>query len=461
VRNNVRLFVVSGFSDLERAGNQSLKATLKYLAEFGYEIELWSFMPEGYWNLAAARDVFAAYHKVRVHRLPKVLLRPMLAVKWLKDRFGRRAVTVGTEESVGVHDELRPLLRLFYIFYMFAIYLPIDLCRVGIHAFRRPPDLFYGVNWHGSFVASLLGRVFRRPVLTRFQGSVLQPEDFQQRSRLLLRLDEIAAMRAPAAAVVMTNDGSRGDAVLRLVGVPSDKIRFWMNGLDIDDLTLPADWDREAFRRKHRWEAASTLVMCSRLASWKRIDRGIACVAELVRRGRGDVRLIVIGDGPDLERLKSVAASMAVADRVLFLGGIPHRAIAAYMRSADAFLSLYDLSNLGNPLLEALYLGVPVVTLDDGSTAGILENGGNSLLVAKHSGAAGLADAVETLLDSPEERQRLTRNARATYEANVRSWRERMLLEDELIRSLIQGRGNHASDAVLSDHGTPEGVPRR
>ena len=63
--------MVGGFSDIEIAGNQSMKNSIKFLAEFVYQIQVFTFMPEGYPNLQEPGKVFPA--NVEFHRLLGIL----------------------------------------------------------------------------------------------------------------------------------------------------------------------------------------------------------------------------------------------------------------------------------------------------------------------------------------------------------------------------------------------------
>ena len=160
------------------------------------------------------------------------------------------------------------------------------------------------------------------------------------------------------------------------------RVRFWMNGFDVADLRCPQGWDAARFQAELGLEGKHVLWMISRLAGWKRVDRGIACLANLVQRyGRRDVALLIAGEGGKRSELEAMACRLGVEPFVRFLGAVPHSEVYKYYTIADVFLSLYDVSNLGNPLIEAMYFGKPIVTIDDGSTAALLVNQENAILV--------------------------------------------------------------------------------
>ena len=181
------------------------------------------------------------------------------------------------------------------------------------------------------------------------------------------------------------------------------------------------------------------LWMISRLAGWKRVDRGIACLADLVYRyGRRDVALVIGGEGHKRRDLEAMARRLGVEPFVRFLGAVPHSEVYKYYTIADVFLSLYDVSNLGNPLLEAMYFGKPIVTINDGSTASLLTDPGNAVLVDPARIAEDLPRRVSTLLSDPGLCDALGQAARAAFDRKVLTWQRRMAVEERLLRQILQ-----------------------
>jgi glycosyltransferase involved in cell wall biosynthesis len=81
----------------------------------------------------------------------------------------------------------------------------------------------------------------------------------------------------------------------------------------------------------------------------------------------GRFRLTIAGDGPDREKLESLAEYLGVSDRIAFLGHITNQELRVLMSAVDATVFLpHSLHREGLPMvvLESLALNVPVVTLD-------------------------------------------------------------------------------------------------
>ena len=132
-----------------------------------------------------------------------------------------------------------------------------------------------------------------------------------------------------------------------------------------------------------------------------------------------EAHLWIAGDGPLRRHLEQLAARLRVADRVRFLGW--REDIRELLASADLLVcpSLHE--PLGNVVIEAWSAGLPVVATASDGPAGLIEDGGNGLLVPlpghPGGGAAALAWAIERLCRDAALRARLGQAGRRAYEA--------------------------------------------
>lgn len=447
--DNATLFLIGGLADVDLATNQSLKNAIKFLSEFGHRIHFFGAFPANYRILQDPKKIFNG--RVFFHRSPHFLTPLFDFAKLLKNTFGmskkkeQRINRLRAAQKIQYHDEYNLLGRLFFI-YFFFVYALIEAFRISYYYFKFKPDLFYGIGGPGSALATLFGRLFGKPAVQRWHGAIgYTAEDVQRiKTRLFdkfLTLDGAFAKLLPSDAVILTDDGSWGDKLFRQVGVPPEKIHLWRNGLDLEDMTLPPDWNPEAFKKSLGLQDRKILIMVSRLVLWKRLDRGIEGLFRLVKKyNLRDVTLLILGDGQARGELEALTQELGVGDCVRFLGPIPHDQVVQYYSIADVFMSLYDLSNLGNPLLEAMYCGLPIVSVDDGSTAELLQDAYNAFLVPHERLEEDLPLKLEMLLTDASLRAAMGANARKTFGEKVLSWKDRMLLEDELIRKLLSSQ---------------------
>jgi glycosyltransferase involved in cell wall biosynthesis len=99
------------------------------------------------------------------------------------------------------------------------------------------------------------------------------------------------------------------------------------------------------------------------------------------------------------------------------------------------FLAVADLSNVGNPLLEAMTCGLPIVAVDAGDTRSLIHDGETGRLLASGAPAAISRAAIE-LANEPPLRQRLGAGARRHAETHFWSWEARLNAEMEEVEQL-------------------------
>ncbi len=303
---------------------------------------------------------------------------------------------------------------------------------------REPVDLLYAYEVHGALAARRLQRN-RLPAVARFQGTVMHPH-LGSPLRRLRRYEEILALRTPADLYIMTDDGTRGAEVLAgLNPQATGKLRFWRNGLDLDRLR-PADGERRAELRRalDLPGDAFVLLTASRLAAWKRVDRAIAALPEIVAAAPHAL-LVIVGDGEERASLERQAGELGVAQHVRFAGAVAQERVSDYMQAADALLALADLSNVGNPLLEAMCCGLAIVAVDAGDTKELIRDGETGRLLPSGD-AALVARAVIGLVGDDAARQRVVAAARAYAQQHFWTWDERLQAELEEVERLVADR---------------------
>jgi glycosyltransferase involved in cell wall biosynthesis len=237
----------------------------------------------------------------------------------------------------------------------------------------------------------------------------------------------------------MTDDGTLGDRVLDDLGHNAARVRFWMNGVDRSIASSSVTRD-EVRSELGLAEDTPLLLTVSRLSHWKRIDRAID-VASLLRERSIPVELAVVGAGDEEPRLRRQAEASSAAGHVRFIGGVERSHLAGFYRAADLLLSLYDYSNLANPVLESMVLGTPLLALDVGGTGNLVQDGINGVLESDADPHV-LAERVAAILCEPEKRLALGRSAATWARENLWTWDERMKVEIAEIDRLISGGGN-------------------
>ncbi len=318
----------------------------------------------------------------------------------------------------------------------FAAAFPVVAARRAEEVLRSESiDLLYAYEVHGALAARVLRRHWKLPTVCRFQGTVMHPTLDNPLTRAR-RYEEVLALRTPADLYIMTDDGTRGDEVLaRLNPRSQGRVRFWRNGLDMDSLK-PATPRQTVAAREALGIAGDRFVLMTAcvLLPWKHVDRAVRALA-LVRQELPEAQLVVLGDGEERDRLASLARDLGVVDAVRFEGAVPQADVLRYLWAADVFLSLTDLSNVGNPLLESMACGKPIVTIDNGATGDLIRDDTGILLPSGEP--QRVAGAVLRLARDRALRRRLAKGARAYATANFWTWEQRLDAELEEVERLV------------------------
>jgi glycosyltransferase involved in cell wall biosynthesis len=304
---------------------------------------------------------------------------------------------------------------------------------------RGPVDVLYAYEVHGALAARRLSKRWRLPVVARFQGTVMYPSLGSPLARLR-RYEEVLALRTPADLYIMTDDGTRGDEVLASVNPASvERLRFWRNGLDLDRLR-PVDGAQKRSLRQalDLPNDALVLLTASRLAAWKRVDRAIAALPEVLAVVPNAL-LVIVGDGEERRNLEEQAAELGVAQHVRFAGAVAQERVSEYMQAADALLALADLSNVGNPLLEAMCCGLAIVAVDAGDTRDLIRDGDTGRLLSSGD-RSHVAQAIIQLARDDEQRRQLAAAARRYADEHFWTWDDRLRAELDDVERLAGER---------------------
>ncbi len=182
-------------------------------------------------------------------------------------------------------------------------------------------------------------------------------------------------------------------------GVPEDKIEVIANAVPIPE-RLPAK--SEARRSLGLSARALIVISAGRFVPWKGFDLLIGIMPEL-RREHPELRLIIVGDGPDRARLEALAAGTAA---VTFTGALPESDLLCYLAAADVFALNTGYEGLSHLLIEAMACGTPVLTTRAGGNEEAVEDGVEGRLVG-YNDREGFCRALASLLADAGLRRKL------------------------------------------------------
>lgn len=168
-----------------------------------------------------------------------------------------------------------------------------------------------------------------------------------------------------------------------------------------------AHGDGARFRRTHGiGENQPMLLTVSRLAIEKNIDFLLDVAAKLASEF-DDFVFVVAGEGPDAPRLRKLASTLGLDERVRFLGNLDRTTtLLDCYRAADVFVFASSTETQGLVLIEAMACGAPIVSTAVMGTATVLRDARSALIADEN--LDDFPAKVARLLRSPAERAELS-----------------------------------------------------
>jgi len=178
--------------------------------------------------------------------------------------------------------------------------------------------------------------------------------------------------------------------------VPTDKIKelfinkYGINrninviptGIDTTKFQLNEKIEKEVSKLKKKYNINKNdfvIGAVGRVAQEKSFDKLIQAMKQLVKMN-DNFKLIIVGDGPDIENLKKMAKDLKIDKNVIFTGKVKYDLIPAYYNLFDIMTSFSTTETQGLTIIEALAASVPVICVDDDSFKEMIQNKYNGFL---------------------------------------------------------------------------------
>ncbi len=261
----------------------------------------------------------------------------------------------------------------------------------------KKPDVTISAHYYANVIAVMARIIAKKPHMPLILTERTALKTLMQLDPRHISMRHVASMRwayARASAVVANSHGTAQE-LAELLQWPVDKIRVIYNpAFDTRILTMaqePVDcpWliNREV----------PVLVAAGRLSYQK--DYSTLLRAFRLVRNRKPCKLVIVGKGPEREVLEGLCKELGLEAEVIFVGFSDNP--FKYMARADLFVLSSRYEGLGNVLIEAQALGVPIVATNCSSgPSEILLNGVAGRLV-KVGNAEELAEGILAILNDP------------------------------------------------------------
>lgn len=293
---------------------------------------------------------------------------------------------------------------------------PIDV----IHAHMMVPD---------GWTAARMGHELGVPAVgTAHRADVLDVP--AQGAKARMRVAE-AIQTLDAVVTVSRAIGDAADAIAR----PRRPITVVPNGADAA-VFMPRD-PAEARRRLGIPAEGPVISYVGKLVPRKGVDTLIEAMGILAARAAGAPRLVMAGIGGMREPLEQRAAQLDVADRITWLGKVPHDDVGWVMSAGDVFVLPSLSEGLPTVVCEAMACGLPVVATAVDGTPEIVDDPATGLLVQPHD-AGGLAAALARVLDDPDMARAMGAEALRRSEAEY-TWAANARRMEQVYAQVTQG----------------------
>lgn len=307
------------------------------------------------------------------------------------------------------------VFEVFELFY--NLFLPFRLLPV---LWRQPEAVLYERHAYFMFMGVLLGNWLKRPVVlevnelagfTRARGLILE--------RLARRID--AWMFSHANHILCVSRVLADEAKRR--GARSETVHVLPNAIDANRFRSLRP--EQSPRSSLGLEGSIVIGHVGLFYRWDRLDVLIE-VARSIRDRHPETKVLLVGDGPELENLKQTAFRLGMEREVILLGPVPRDDVPNYIEAMDICV-LPDSNAFGSPiaLFEFMAMGKPCVVPDLGPMRDVIEDNATGMMFP-HGDYAALERALLRLIEDSGLRLRIGARAkdavfsRHTWAANAR-----------------------------------------
>ena len=239
------------------------------------------------------------------------------------------------------------------------------------------------------------------------------------RYRLTRAMESYALKHVDAVTTIC--EGLRGDILQR--GIPAEKVTVIPNAVNIENFSVGETSDQQ-LAEDLNIDGKVVLGFIGSFYAYEGLDILLKALPEMLI-ANADIRVLLVGGGPQEQQLKSLASQLGVTDKVIFTGRVPHDHVQRYYNLTDVLVYprlRMRLTDLVTPLkpLEAMAQGRLLAASDVGGHLELIEDGKTGILFQADNPQA-LATKVLGLIDTPERWPALRKAAREFVETE-RNW---------------------------------------
>ena len=289
-------------------------------------------------------------------------------------------------------------------------------------------------------LASLIaGKLMRKPVVIKFVGDIAWENAFNQgrTSRLLedflgqpqgglyvaliMRIQKFVFHNVDK---IITPSNYLKNVLIKYYKVLPSKIGVVYNAVESGEVKAVGE----------KW-GQPVVITIGRLVPWKGVNELIEMVPALTSK-YPDFRLVVVGDGPESEKLRVLCKEISAEPYVIFTGKVSHEETLAFLRSSDVFVLNSRYEGLPHTVIEAMAYRCPVIATNIEGTREAVEDGRTGITI-EAGNKQQLEKKIVFLLENEGARKEMVEQA---YE-NVRnkfSWESTLAKLEETLAGTLR-----------------------
>jgi glycosyltransferase involved in cell wall biosynthesis len=206
------------------------------------------------------------------------------------------------------------------------------------------------------------------------------------------------------------------DEITSTSHVMADEVKKYLSQNNKSKISvIPFGVDTQIFKPGEKDPKLRDFIVIGTVKSLEKkygIDTLIESFAILKRRHPDlPLRLVIVGEGSEKDRLISLARNLGIFEDVNFVGRVRNKEVPKFLYSFDIFVALSRLESFGVAVVEAMACGKPVVVSNIGGLKEVVEQGVSGLIVPPENPEEA-SKAIETLIFSENLRREVAKNAR-------------------------------------------------
>ena len=239
------------------------------------------------------------------------------------------------------------------------------------------------------------------------------------RYRLTRAMESYALKRVNAVTTIC--EGLRGDILAR--GIPAEKVTVIPNAVNIENFSIDEAPDLQ-LAKELGLEGKKLLGFIGSFYAYEGLNILLQAIPQMLAKNP-DIRVLLVGGGPQEKQLKAQAVELGIQDKVIFTGRVPHDQVQRYYNLVDVLVYprlKMRLTDLVTPLkpLEAMAQGRLLAASDVGGHRELIEDGKTGVLFTAGC-PDSLAEKVLNLL-AQSSRWPALRSAARTFVETERNW---------------------------------------